>query len=60
MRDLFAEARTVAPAIIFIDEIDALGSRRSGRGGDLMGRPEQKQTLNQVLVELDGFEASRA
>ena len=56
MRDLFAEAKMSAPAIIFIDEIDALGTRRSGRSPH--GNPEQEQTLNQLLVELDGFEPS--
>jgi ATP-dependent metalloprotease FtsH len=57
MRDLFAEARAVAPAIVFIDEIDALGGRRGGPDADAdSGRREQDQTLNQLLVELDGFE----
>ncbi|MFN2629494.1 MAG: AAA family ATPase, partial [Gaiellaceae bacterium] len=56
VRDLFAEAKMTAPAIVFIDEIDALGSRRSGRDPD--GNREQEQTLNQLLVELDGFEPS--
>ncbi len=55
VRDLFAEARAVAPAIVFIDEIDALGARRSS--GALDGTREREQTLNQLLVELDGFEA---
>ncbi|HSH58199.1 MAG TPA: ATP-dependent zinc metalloprotease FtsH [Acidimicrobiales bacterium] len=55
VRDLFAEARSVAPAIVFIDEIDAIGSRR---GPSLDGHREREQTLNQILVELDGFEAS--
>ncbi len=54
MRDLFSEAKMTAPAIVFIDEIDALGSRRSSRSPD--GNREQEQTLNQLLVELDGFE----
>ncbi len=53
VRDLFAQARGVAPAIIFIDEIDALGARRGG-SLDSAGR-EYDQTMNQVLVELDGF-----
>jgi cell division protease FtsH len=52
VRDLFAEARSSAPAIVFIDEIDAIGSRR-GAGGD--NNQEFAQTLNQLLVELDGF-----
>jgi ATP-dependent metalloprotease len=51
MRDLFASARAKAPAIIFIDEIDAVGSRRNPRDNHYM-----KQTLNQLLVELDGFQ----
>ena len=54
VRDLFAEARSLPPAIIFIDEIDAVGGARSaGVGG---GQRESDQTLNQILVELDGFE----
>jgi cell division protease FtsH len=57
MRDLFAEAKMTSPAIIFIDEIDALGSRRAQRGA-ATGSQEQEQTLNQLLVELDGFAAS--
>ncbi len=53
VRDLFAQARGVAPAIVFIDEIDAVGARRGG-SGDSGGR-ETDQTLNQILIELDGF-----
>ena len=53
VRDLFAQARGVAPAIIFIDEIDAIGARRGG-SIDSGGR-ETDQTLNQILIELDGF-----
>jgi cell division protease FtsH len=56
VRDLFAEARNLAPAIIFIDEIDAVGGRRSS-GTVGSGQRESDQTLNQILVELDGFEA---
>ena len=53
VRDLFAQARKIAPAIIFIDEIDAVGRKRgSGLGG---GHDEREQTLNQLLVEMDGF-----
>ena len=53
VRDLFDQAKAVAPAIIFIDEIDAIGRRRgSGMGG---GHDEREQTLNQMLVEMDGF-----
>lgn len=54
VRDLFSKAKKNAPAIIFIDEIDAVGRRRgSGMGG---GHDEREQTLNQILVEMDGFE----
>lgn len=53
VRDLFAEARAVAPAIVFIDEIDAVGGRRSNWGSS--GGREVESTLNQLLVELDGF-----
>lgn len=54
VRDLFAKAQKNAPCIIFIDEIDAVGRRRgSGMGG---GHDEREQTLNQILVEMDGFE----
>ncbi|MFZ2494348.1 MAG: AAA family ATPase, partial [Candidatus Saccharimonadales bacterium] len=54
VRDLFEKAKKNAPCIIFIDEIDAVGRRRgSGMGG---GHDEREQTLNQILVEMDGFE----
>jgi cell division protease FtsH len=54
VRDLFAKVRAVAPAIVFIDELDAAGRRRgSGAGG---GSEERDQTLNQMLVEMDGFQ----
>ncbi len=56
VRDLFEQARTLAPAIVFIDEIDALGTRRDH--GGLAGSDEQEQTLNQLLAEMDGFEES--
>jgi len=56
VRDLFEQARTRGPAIVFIDEIDALGARR-GHGG-LPGNDEREQTLNQLLAEMDGFEDS--
>src|SRR5919206_1899839 len=54
IRKLFDEARKNAPAIVFIDELDAVGAQRSGHG---LNR-EQDQTLNQLLVELDGFEGA--
>jgi cell division protease FtsH len=55
VRDLFEQAKTNAPAIIFVDEIDAVGRHRgAGLGG---GHDEREQTLNQMLVEMDGFEA---
>ena len=53
-RDLFAQAKAAAPSIIFIDEIDAIGRQR-GRGGMMGGHDEREQTLNQILVEMDGF-----
>jgi cell division protease FtsH len=56
VRDLFEQARQKAPAIIFIDELDALGRAR-GAGG-IGGHDEREQTLNQLLVELDGFDTS--
>ena len=52
VRDLFEQAKKIAPAIIFIDEIDAVGRKRGGLGG---GHDEKEQTLNQLLVEMDGF-----
>ena len=52
VRDLFQDAKRNAPCIIFIDEIDAVGERGSGLGG---GHDEREQTLNQLLVEMDGF-----
>jgi cell division protease FtsH len=56
VRDLFAKAKKQAPCIIFIDEIDAVGRQRgAGLGG---GHDEREQTLNQILVEMDGFEAN--
>jgi cell division protease FtsH len=56
VRDLFEQARTRAPSIVFIDEIDALGARRDARG--LVASDEREQTLNQLLAEMDGFEQS--
>ena len=57
VRDLFKEARSHAPCIIFIDEIDAVGRTR-GKGGMGGGNDERENTLNQLLVEMDGFTAS--
>ncbi len=57
VRDLFAEARKQAPAIIFVDEIDAIGQRRAGSGA-LVANDEREQTLNQLLSEMDGFDMS--
>ena len=54
IRKLFVEARKHAPAIVFIDELDAVGAQRTGHGFNR----EQDQTLNQLLVELDGFEGA--
>lgn len=54
VRDLFAQARGMAPCIIFLDEIDAIGRKR-GRGGFAGGNDERENTLNQLLVEMDGF-----
>lgn len=54
VRDLFASAKKNAPCIIFIDEIDAIGKKR-GKGGNLGGNDERESTLNQLLVEMDGF-----
>ena len=56
VRDLFEQARTRAPAIVFIDEIDALGARRDQ--GGFAGSDEREQTLNQLLAEMDGFDDS--
>ncbi|OYT71863.1 MAG: cell division protein FtsH [Chloracidobacterium sp. CP2_5A] len=57
VRDLFEQARERAPAIIFIDELDALGRAR-GALGSIGGHDEREQTLNQLLVEMDGFDSS--
>jgi cell division protease FtsH len=58
VRDLFAEARKRAPAIIFVDEIDAIGQRRSGSGA-AVSNDEREQTLNQLLSEMDGFDMTQ-
>ncbi|MEW6414418.1 MAG: ATP-dependent zinc metalloprotease FtsH [Pseudomonadota bacterium] len=57
VRDLFEQAREKAPAIIFIDELDALGRAR-GAAGPIGGHDEREQTLNQLLTEMDGFDSS--
>ncbi|MFF5705806.1 ATP-dependent zinc metalloprotease FtsH [Streptomyces sp. NPDC012794] len=57
VRELFAEARKVAPAIVFIDEIDTIGRVRGG-GAAMGGHDEREQTLNQILTEMDGFSGS--
>ena len=57
VRDLFAQAKAAAPAIIFIDELDAIGRSRGG-GVSLGGHDEREQTLNQILTEMDGFSGS--
>src|SRR4051794_5183839 len=58
VRDLFKQAKEAAPAIVFIDELDAVGRARSGNVGGLSGgNDEREQTLNQILTEMDGFEA---
>ena len=56
MRDLFTQAKEKAPCIVFIDEIDAIGQKRSG--GQYGGNDEREQTLNQLLTEMDGFEGN--
>jgi cell division protease FtsH len=59
VRDLFAQAKEAAPAIVFIDELDAIGrSRTSGVAGFSGGNDEREQTLNQILTEMDGFDSS--
>jgi cell division protease FtsH len=59
VRDLFAQAKAAAPAIVFIDELDAIGrSRTAGAAGFSGGHDEREQTLNQILTEMDGFDSS--
>ena len=59
VRDLFEQAKAKAPCIVFIDELDAVGKSRAGAGLQLGRHDEQEQTLNQLLVEMDGFDASK-
>jgi cell division protease FtsH len=57
VRDLFQQAKAAAPAIIFIDELDAIGRSRAGGGSNISGgHDEREQTLNQILTEMDGFD----
>jgi cell division protease FtsH len=58
VRDLFAQAKAAAPAIIFIDELDAIGRSRGAAVGGVGGHDEREQTLNQILTEMDGFDPS--
>src|SRR5205823_7264653 len=59
VRDLFTKAKAAAPAIVFIDELDAVGrSRTSGAAGFSGGNDEREQTLNQILTEMDGFDSA--
>jgi cell division protease FtsH len=59
VRDLFEQAKEKAPCIVFIDELDAIGKTRGGVGGMVGGHDEREQTLNQLLVEMDGFDSSK-
>jgi cell division protease FtsH len=58
VRDLFRQAKQESPAIVFIDELDAVGRARSTAGGGFGGSDEREQTLNQILTEMDGFDPS--
>jgi cell division protease FtsH len=58
VRDLFRQAKKESPAIVFIDELDAVGRARSSAGGGFGGSDEREQTLNQILTEMDGFDSS--
>jgi cell division protease FtsH len=60
VRDLFAKAKQAAPAIIFIDELDAVGRSRQGSAGITGANDEREQTLDQILTEMDGFESTEA
>ena len=59
VRDLFEQAKEKAPCIVFIDELDAIGKSRAARPASSAGHDEREQTLNQLLVEMDGFDASK-
>jgi cell division protease FtsH len=59
VRDLFEQAKEKAPCIVFIDELDAIGKSRAGATGFIGGHDEREQTLNQLLVEMDGFDSSK-
>ncbi len=59
VRDLFEQGKEKAPCIVFIDELDAIGKSRAGATGFVGGHDEREQTLNQLLVEMDGFDASK-
>jgi len=59
VRDLFEQAKEKAPCIVFVDELDAIGKTRGGVAGMVGGHDEREQTLNQLLVEMDGFDSSR-
>jgi cell division protease FtsH len=59
VRDLFEQAKDKAPCIVFIDELDAIGKSRAGSTGFVGGHDEREQTLNQLLAEMDGFDASK-
>ncbi len=60
VRDLFAKAKEASPAIIFIDELDAIGRSRQGSAGITGANDEREQTLDQILTEMDGFESTEA
>ncbi|HEX3875220.1 MAG TPA: ATP-dependent zinc metalloprotease FtsH [Solirubrobacteraceae bacterium] len=60
VRDLFAQAKTTEPSIIFIDELDAIGRSRGGPGNFAGSNDEREQTLDQILTEMDGFESAEA
>ncbi|MBV9534333.1 MAG: ATP-dependent zinc metalloprotease FtsH [Solirubrobacterales bacterium] len=60
VRDLFSKAKEAAPAIVFIDELDAIGRSRQGSAGITGANDEREQTLDQILTEMDGFESTEA